>query len=84
MCFLKKEPHLDAKSAFTATIPTLIYAIVLIILNILGVVDGPYPFLRVMNQPVYMSFVWFIVIVGGAFFLALLLQKLNSIGRKSK
>ena len=80
----EKKPHLDAKSAFTAIIPTFIYAIVLIILNILGVVDGPYPFLRVMNQPVYMSFVWFIVIVGGAFFLALLLQKLNSIGRKSK
>ena len=80
----EKEPHLDAKSAFTAIIPTLIYAIVLIILNIVGAVDGPYPFLRVMNQPVYMSFVWFIVIVGGAFFLALLLQKLNSIGRKSK
>ena len=80
----EKEPYLDAKSAFTATIPTLLYAIVLIILNVLGVVDGPYPFLRVMNQPVYMSFVWFIVIVGGAFFLALLLQKLNSIGRKSK
>lgn len=35
-----------------------------------------------MNQPLYMSFVWFIVIVGGAFFLALLLQKLNSTGRK--
>ena len=83
----EKEPHLDAKSAFTATIPTLLYAIVLIILNIVGivgVVDGPYPFLRVMNQPLYMSFVWFIVIVGGAFFLALLLQKLNSTGRKSK
>ena len=80
----EKEPHLNTKSAFTATIPTLVYAILLIILNIVGAVDGPYPFLRVMNQPLYMSFVWFIVIVGGAFFLALLLQKLNSIGRKSK
>lgn len=80
----EKEPFLDTKSAFKATIPTLIYAIVLIILNILGVLDGPYPFLRVMNQPVYMSFVWFIVIVGGALFLAFLIQKLNSIGRKNK
>ena len=80
----EKEPHLNTKSAFTATIPTLIYAILLIILNIVGAVDGPYPFLRVMNQPLYMSFVWFIVIVGGAFFLALLLQKLNSTGRKRK
>ena len=84
LCFLKKKPHLNTKSAFTATIPTLIYAILLIILNIVGAVDGPYPFLRVMNQPLYMSFVWFIVIVGGAFFLALLLQKLNSTGRKRK
>lgn len=42
----EKEPHLNTKSAFTATIPTLIYAIVLIILNIVGAFDGPYPFLR--------------------------------------
>lgn len=80
----EKEPEITAKSAFTATIPTLFYAIVLIILNILGAVDGPYPFLRVMNQPVYMSFVWFFVIVGGALFLAALIQKLNSIKSKSK
>ena len=84
MLLFEKEPNLNTKSAFTATIPTLIYAILLIILNIVGAVDGPYAFLRVMNQPLYMSFVWFIVIVGGAFFLALLLQKLNSIGRKRK
>lgn len=67
VCAFEKEPHLNTKSAFTATIPTLIYAILLIILNIVGAVDGPYPFLRVMNQPLYMSFVWFIVIVGSAF-----------------
>lgn len=80
----EKEPYLDTKSAFTATIPTLVYAIVLVFLNIIRALIGPYPFLFVHNQPVYMSVIWFIVIVGGAFFLALLLQKLNSIGRKSK
>lgn len=80
----EKEPYLDTKSAFTATIPTLIYAIVLVFLNTIRAFTGPYPFLLVHNQPVYMSVIWFIVIVGGAFFLALLLQKLNSIGRKSK
>ena len=46
---------------------TIAYAIVFITLNILKVYEGPYPFLMVYKQPVYMSIVWFILIVGGAF-----------------
>ena len=46
---------------------TIIYAIVFITLNILKVYEGPYPFLMVYKQPVYMSITWFIIIVGGAF-----------------
>ena len=55
------------KDNFRAVYFTIAYAIVFISLNILKVYEGPYPFLMVYKQPVYMSIVWFILIVGGAF-----------------
>ena len=53
---------------------TMIYATLFIILNILRVVKGPYPFLMVHDQPIYMSIIWFILIVGGAFGLSMLIM----------
>ena len=50
---------------------TIVYAIVLIILNLLRVVVGPYPFLRVFEQPVVMSVVWTVVIMGLAYLISL-------------
>jgi len=35
--------------------------------------NGPYPFLRVNEQPVYMSVLWVAVIMGGAYLLAWLI-----------
>ena len=58
-------------------IPTLIYAIVLIILNIKGIVDGPYAFLRFNFQPLYQSVLWFILIVGITYPIGLVLNKLK-------
>lgn len=55
------------KDNFRAIYFTIAYAIVFITLNILKVYEGPYPFLMVYKQPVYMSIIWFIIIVGGAF-----------------
>ena len=55
------------KDNFRAVYFTIAYAIVFITLNILKVYEGPYPFLMVYKQPVYMSIIWFIIIVGGAF-----------------
>jgi hypothetical protein len=37
-------------------------------------VDGPYPFLHPLDNPIYISIMWFVVIVGGAFVLAMLLE----------
>ena len=58
-------------------IPTLIYAIILIILNIKGIVDGPYAFLRFNFQPLYQSVLWFILIVGITYPIELVLNKLK-------
>ena len=53
---------------------TIIYSIVLVTLNLLRIVDGPYPFLHPLDNPIYISIMWFVVIVGGAFVLAMLLE----------
>lgn len=56
---------------------TLLYGLILIILNIKKVVDGPYPFLKVYNQPIYISIIWAISIISFSYLIALLLRKLN-------
>lgn len=58
-------------------IPTACYAVIMIVLNILHMVDGPYPYLRVYNQPVYMSVLWCFIILGGAYAIARILLFLN-------
>ena len=53
-----------------ALIPTLVYAVAAIILNLGRVIEGPYPFLMVYAQPWYASVMWCIVILGIAGLLA--------------
>ena len=63
----------NKKSTLFALIPTIIYAIVGITMNVLRLWDGPYPFLQVYNQPVWASFGWAIVILSTAYIIARLL-----------
>ena len=65
--FFESHKIKGIKDNFRAIYFTIAYAIVFITLNILKVYEGPYPFLMVYKQPVYMSIIWFILIVGGAF-----------------
>ncbi len=61
---------------------TIIYAAILISLNILKIVNGPYPFLKVYEQSFSMSVFWIIVIMGGISLLSkglLLLNELISV-----
>ena len=50
------------KTIYYALLPTLIYAVILIVLNINGIVEGPYPFLMINNQEIYISIISFVVI----------------------
>ena len=61
-----------------ALIPTFIYALITIILNICKVVNGPYPFLMVYSQPWYMSILWCIIILGIASILAFVVWGLHN------
>ena len=55
------------KSALCAISFTLIYAIVAVLLNILRVWYGPYPFLLVYEQPIWASIAWSAGILLGAY-----------------
>ena len=50
---LEREPHLPRSDVRWALLPTLAYAAVILPLNILRVIVGPYPFFEVYHQPVY-------------------------------
>lgn len=56
---------------------SFIYSIVIVILNLFKVIEGPYFFLLVYKNPVYMSIMYFIVILGGTYLLSYGLNKLK-------
>ena len=65
----------EKRDSRLALIPTGIYMLVMIPLNYFRVLEGPYPFLKVHNQPWYMSILWFLAIGLMAFGIAVLLRK---------
>lgn len=79
--FFENDNMIMRKYTKIAVLPTIIYAVTAVILNVMHVMQGPYPFLMVYNQPVYMSVVWFVVIVGGAYLIACGIRKIKK-GRK--
>lgn len=62
-CFVDIHPPLDRRSCLLAILPTMAYGLIIYILNLAGIVDGPYPFLRIMSIPFFVSFVSAILIV---------------------
>ncbi len=56
---------------------TIIYSIILVLLNVLNVVDGPYPFLKVNAQDILVTLLWGIIIIGGSYGIGLTLNFLN-------
>jgi hypothetical protein len=80
--FFEATPPMNYKHTILAMIPTVIYAIITITLNILKIMAGPYPFLMVYNQPICMSIIWFSVILIGAYAIALILRQAVKIKHK--
>ena len=69
------------KTIWWAVLPTIIYGVIAIILNILKVFEGPYPFLMVNKQPIYMTILWSTLILLGDYFISrftLLFNQMNS------
>ena len=68
--FEKNEIENNLKNNFRSLYFTLIYAVILISLNILRIVNGPYPFLKVYEQSVLMSVIWIVAILSFALILS--------------
>lgn len=71
--------ELEEAYSVAATIPTAIYAVVAVLLNIFRIISGPYPFLEIYNQPVYLSVLWFLMIIGVSFLSAAIIRFLGGI-----
>ncbi len=56
----------------------ILYGAILIILNIFDVVSGPYPFLKIKEQPVLSSVVWSILLIGLTYVITITLRKLRN------
>ena len=56
---------------------TIIYAVIMIVLNVLKIVEGPYPFLLVYKQPILHSILWTVVILAITYAIAFILKKVN-------
>lgn len=54
------EPHAGIWQIPVAV--TMAYGFIMMLLNGLGICDGPYPFFRVRQQPVYATILWAIVL----------------------
>lgn len=75
--FLENHQLEGIKDALFAMIFTLIYGAVTITLNILGVMYGPYPFLKVYEQSVLASIMWMSLMIGSNYLLNLGIGYLN-------
>lgn len=82
--FFEKQPSLQFKDTIYAFVPTLIYAVIMTILNILKIAEGPYPFFKVYEQSVFMSCLWFVVILAIAYGIGVGVFYLNKIKIKEK
>lgn len=59
--------------AIKATSFTVVYGLIAIVLNVARVLEGPYPFLYVYEQPVWVTVFWIVTIISGAYALSRLI-----------
>ena len=52
------------------------------VLNAVQIIDGPYPFLKVDEQPIYMTCIWYVGIFILIYLVALFVFKLSLVKRK--
>ena len=80
-CILEVYPRLSSKVTILSLLLPVVYAAIFIPLNIMRLTEGPYPFLMVYEQEIWMSAVWCAAILGGSYLLGLLLWWINKKAR---
>lgn len=71
--FFEADIKLTFKDTFFSLIPTLTYAIIILILNIIKRMIGPYQFFHIYEQSIWMTLFWCVIIFSFAYLIALLL-----------
>ena len=69
---------------YISLLPTAVYAVCSTTGNALKIMNGPYPFLRVYEQPLYMSVIWFVLILSLAYIIALVIYKISVFRKTDK
>ena len=75
--FLSKKEEFSTKDLFISTTPTIIYGIILMTVNVIVKGYGPYPFLYVYEQPVYLSVLWILIFFMTNLVITICLSKLS-------
>ena len=65
------------KDAALALVPTMIYTVIMFIVNLCIPDFGPYTFFKIYDQPIYMSFVWLFCLLALVYGAALLMWMLS-------
>lgn len=73
--YIDKKTKLNSMEILYACMPTIIYGIIMAILNILKTYNGPYPFLKIYEQSFAVSLLWEAGILCLAYFIGYFLNK---------
>ena len=76
--FWEHEDSNEARDPLIALIPTAVYAAVTIVLNILRLIEGPYPFLMVHQQTPLASVAWCATILLIAWLIAVVIRGMHN------
>ena len=63
LSYIFAERHVGGAVIWLPVLVTLVYGIIMLCLNALRKVDGPYPFFRVHNQSAFMTVLWVVVLM---------------------
>ena len=84
LVLFERLPRLPLGQVWWALVPTILYGLYDLHGNITGTIDGPYPFMRVYDQTIQETLMWFAIILVTNLLYAFLLWWLGGNGRKNK
>lgn len=74
---IRKYNSLSIKDIFIPIIFTIIYSIIIFTLNAMRIIDGPYKFFKIYEQPIYMTIFWVFCLLSVNILLAWLIYKMS-------
>ncbi|MBQ2892366.1 MAG: hypothetical protein IJE45_05690 [Bacilli bacterium] len=76
--FILDEIEFEKKDKWYAFLPTVAYGIVIVFFNLIKVIKGPYGFLYIYENPIPVTIIWGIVILGFSYLLCIIFKLIKS------